>query len=304
VSKDDKFARLWEPILPLFRDYNKEKPVNDEIFRVYKDFYDYEKTELAPKVESINESAEHWIKEKITFNAAYNNERMMTYLYLPKKGKPPFQTVIWYPGADKFYMRSSDRIDEDLEYIDFLLIQGRAVLYPIYKSTYERHDSFKLYPPNLNRNSWRDHCIKWSQDLGRAIDYLETRTDIDINRLAYHGFSQGAIVAPILLALESRIKAGILEAGGLLFGSLAEIVSPDADPFHFAPRVKIPILMLNGEYDILRRVEESQQQLERLLGSPEEHKYYKVYKTSHHAPRLERIKEETDFLDRYLGKAK
>jgi serine/threonine protein kinase/formylglycine-generating enzyme required for sulfatase activity/predicted esterase len=305
VSKDDKFARLWEPIPPLLRDYSKEKPVNDEIFRVYKDFYDYEKTELASKVESIDESAEHWIKEKITFNAAYENERMMAYLYLPKKGKPPFQTVIWFPDASKFYLRSSDRIDEDLKkYIDFLLIQGRAVLYPIYKSTYERQDGFNVTPPDLNRNSWRDHCIKWSQDLGRAIDYLETREDIDKNKLAYHGLSQGAIVAPILLALESRIKTGILEAGGLIFGSLAEIVSPDADPFHFAPRVKIPILMLNGEYDIIRRVEESQEQLYRFLGSPEEHKYHKVYETSHHAPRLERIKEVTAFLDRYLGKVR
>jgi predicted esterase len=300
VSEAGKFARTREPILIPFRDYCKEKPVNDVIFHVYKDIYAYEKTELASKVESIDESAKHWIKEKITFNAAYENERMMTYLFLPKKGTPPFQTVIYYPGGDKFYERSSDRIDP--EHIDFLPIQGRAVLYPVYKSTYERQDGFDLTPPNFNRNSWRDHCIKWSQDLGRAVDYLETRTDIDKNKLAYHGFSQGALVAPILLALESRIKAGILEAGGLILHE--KFTSPEADPFNFAPRVKIPILMLNGEYDIVRRVEESQLQLKRFLGSPEEHKYYRVYPTSHHAPRLERIKEETAFLDRYLGKAK
>lgn len=59
-----------------------------------------------------------------------------------------------------------------------------------------------------------------------------------------------------------------------------------------------------GKYDIIRRLDESQEQPKRLLGTPKEHKFYRTSTTSHHAPRLERIKEVTVFLDRYLGKVK
>ena len=34
--------------------------------------------------------------------------------------------------------------------------------------------------------------LQWSKDLGRSIDYLETRSDIDVHKLAYYGVSLGA----------------------------------------------------------------------------------------------------------------
>src|SRR5262245_12212239 len=75
------------------RDYSKERPVSDDIFRVYAGLYAYDPTELNAVVEKVDESSEDWKMEKITFNAAYGNERMMAYLYLRKKATPPFQTV-------------------------------------------------------------------------------------------------------------------------------------------------------------------------------------------------------------------
>ena len=47
-----------------------------------------------------DESPEDWIVEKITFNAAYGNERVIAYLFLPKNASPPYQTLIFFPGAD------------------------------------------------------------------------------------------------------------------------------------------------------------------------------------------------------------
>ena len=38
--------------------------------------------------------------EKITYAAAYGNERASAYLFLPTKGKPPFQTVVFFPGRE------------------------------------------------------------------------------------------------------------------------------------------------------------------------------------------------------------
>ena len=51
-------------------------------------------------VESVKE-AENWKSEKITFAAAYGNERVIAYLFLPKKAQPPLQTVVYFPGSQR-----------------------------------------------------------------------------------------------------------------------------------------------------------------------------------------------------------
>ena len=70
----------------------------------------------------------------------------------------------------------------------------------------------RLYPTYTN--AYRDHVIDWSKDLGRSIDYLETRPDIDHSKLAYKGFSWGAAMGSVLPAVEDRIKACVLISPG------------------------------------------------------------------------------------------
>jgi serine/threonine protein kinase/dienelactone hydrolase len=301
ASPEEASPEAREPVSWIERDYSREKPVPDQLFELYKGLYSYDKMELNPRIEQREESSENWIREEISFNAAYDNQRMAGYLFLPKKGAPPFETVIFFPGADKFYVPSSGSIGPEI--LDFLLVGGRAVFYPIFLSTFERRDGFE-FPSFHNKNLLRDHYLKWSRDLGRSIDYLETRVDINKDELAFAGYSLGGVVGPVLLAVEPRIKVGILEAGGFLTGAWCNEQAPEADPFNFALRVKIPILMLNGRYDFMRRFEEGQNLLYEYLGTPRENIVRKTYETDHDAPRLERIKETTAFLDKYLGPVK
>jgi predicted esterase len=42
--------------------------------------------------------------------------------------------------------------------------------------------------------------------LGRPLDYLESRAEINKDKLAFYGFSQGGIVGPILLARSHGLK--------------------------------------------------------------------------------------------------
>jgi hypothetical protein len=42
-------------------------------------------------------------REKVTFDAAYDGERVTAYLFLPKNGSPPFQVVVYYPGLLAFF---------------------------------------------------------------------------------------------------------------------------------------------------------------------------------------------------------
>src|SRR5216684_3154161 len=128
---------LQRPIQQLTRDYNKEKPVSDQIFEIYKRFYAYDRSKLEPKLEATNDGSEYWTKEKVSFNAAYGNERVAAYMFVPKNLKPPYQAVVYYPHSGAEEARSSENLD--IRYIDFIVRSGRAVLFPIYKGTYERN---------------------------------------------------------------------------------------------------------------------------------------------------------------------
>lgn len=148
------------------------------------------------------------------------------------------------------------------------------------------------------RDDRRDHRIMYSKDLSRTLDYLETREDIDITKVAYLGASMGAGLGPLFLAVERRLQVAILGSGGLW---LREEL-PEVDTIHFAPRVKAPVLMLNDRYDDYFLLEASQLPLYRLLGTPEKDKRHVVYDTGHGGlPDREVIRETLDWLDKYLG---
>ena len=106
------------------RDYSKEKPVSDAIFQVYKNQFSYDPIELNPEIEWTDESAEDWTTEKIAFNAAYENERMIAYLFLPKEAVPPYQTVIFFPGVNTVG-RISLPVVQNLGSVDFIAKSGR-----------------------------------------------------------------------------------------------------------------------------------------------------------------------------------
>ena len=137
-------------------------------------------------------------------------------------------------------------------------------------------------------------------ELQRSVDYLETRSDIDVEALGYLGTSWGAYTGPLALALEDRLQAAVLHVGGLgLAHTYAEV-----DPLHFAPRVSVPVLMLNGDQDFIFPLESSQKPLFSVLGTPEEYKRHVSLLGGHNAGNLylnQFIQQTLDWFDRYLG---
>ena len=99
-------------------------------------------------------------------------------------------------------------------------------------------------------------------------------------------------------ALENeRLKASVLLVGGFF----PERTLPEVDQINFAPRVKIPVLMLNGKYDHNFPLEASQLPLFRNLGTPEEHKRHVLFDTGHWLLEKAACEEIVAWLDRYLG---
>lgn len=99
-------------------------------------------------------------------------------------------------------------------------------------------------------------------DLRRAVDYIETRADLDAGRIAYAGFSMSAVLGPSFVATEPRVRAASLALGGAgLFHFLAARVPPErrddqtfvanlVDPLHYAGQIAPrPVLQVNSETD-------------------------------------------------------
>jgi serine/threonine protein kinase/formylglycine-generating enzyme required for sulfatase activity/predicted esterase len=279
------------------RDLTKEKPVSDELFQAYRRIYSYDKTPLSATTEPFGPAEEDWKVEKIAYAAAYGNERAITYLFLPKKAKPPFQTVLFFPGSNALLLRKFTPYTTSA--LDAVLRSGRAVLYPVYKGTYERGDGMESDVSN-ETNVWRDHVVMWVKDASRAIDYAETRPELDHSKLAYYGYSWGAVMGAIVPAVEPRIKVSVLALGGLDFHRSL----PEVDTINYISRVKQPTLMLNGHYDFFFPVESTQEPFYRLLGSKKEQKKHMLYESGHNIPRNELIKETLNWLDQYLGPVK
>jgi len=276
------------------RDLSKEKPVSNELFHAYRSLYSYDKVPLNATVQRMDKDDEEWTIEKITYTAAYGNEQAISYLFLPKKAKPPFQTVVFFPGSNALLLRKFSLYTTAA--LDAILKSGRAVIYPVYKGTYERGDGMESDVANMS-STWRDHVIMWVKDASRAIDYAESRPELDREKLAYYGYSWGAEMGAIVPAVETRIKVSVLALGGLDF----QRSLPEVDTINFVSRVKQPVLMLNGRYDFFFPVESTQEPFFHMLGSRKDQKKHLLYDTSHNIPRNELIKESLNWLDQYLG---
>jgi formylglycine-generating enzyme required for sulfatase activity/dienelactone hydrolase len=276
------------------RDLSKEKPASDELFKAYSGLYTYDKKPLNASVAPFGEEEDDWKVERISYTAGYGDEQAAAYLFLPKKAKPPFQTVIFFPGSNALQLRKFTLYNAAA--LDAILRSGRAVLYPVYKSTYERGDGMESDVPNMT-STWRDHVIMWVKDVSRAIDYAETRPELNHDKVAYYGYSWGAAMGGMVPALEPRIKVCVLALGGLEFQQSL----PEAEPVNFISHVKQPVLMLNGRYDFFFPIESNQEPFYRLLGTKKEQKKHLLYDTGHNIPRNELIKETLNWLDQYLG---
>src|SRR5262249_30985154 len=79
-----------------------------------------------------------------------------------------------------------------------------------------------------------------------------------------------------------------------------EKLPPEIEPLNFAPRVKVPTLMLNGRDDFMFPLESSQIPLFHLLGASNAEKRHMVFDSGHVPPGNLLVRESLDWLDRYL----
>ncbi|MCK4992636.1 MAG: SUMF1/EgtB/PvdO family nonheme iron enzyme [Bacteroidales bacterium] len=281
---------LSQDFPPKERDFSNEEPVSDEVFSVFKELFRYEKEDLNSVIESRVET-EDWIRETVFVDVPYEDTPMEIAVFLPANAKPPFQPVLYYPGLDARNASSTASMILENTGIDFFPKGGRAVIWPVYYSTFGRGD---IEAENLQTGRQVFSYIMIDAQI--TCDYLDTRNDMDAERIAYAGVSWGGFVAPYILSIEDRIKLGIL----MLFGVQSSDKYPEFDQINYLPRVKIPMLLLAGRYDPDYSMKQ-QQAFYDFLGTPENEKEWKIYESTHYIPRKDLINESLNWLDKYFG---
>jgi dienelactone hydrolase/predicted Ser/Thr protein kinase len=298
---DSSLSKVFtDPITVSRRDYDAERLAPEEVFAAYLALYAYDPRPLDAKVEARDESHPDWVREKVSFRAAYGNERVPAYLYLPRNSRPPYQAIVYAPGAAAVVGGDAATLLRNTAPFDYAVVSGRAVIYPIYQGTYERNTGQTSTWPQKTR-AYRDWMVQVVNDARRAVEYLVSRSDIRHDELAFIGTSWGAAMGSRILPQEPRFKAAILLDGG--FPQETQVL-PELDQLNYLPRVTLPTLMINGDSDFIFPQETAQKPYFARLGTPSTHKRRVVLTGGHYIigqQRSQVAREVLDWLDRYLG---
>jgi hypothetical protein len=269
-------------------------PISDEVFGVYREMFEYDRTPLNATVDAVDDSDSYWTMETASFDATYNGERMLAHVFLPRNIEPPYQVVMYFSSSAAILRRSSDELE--IDFVDFIIKSGRAVVLPVLWGTYERHTDLESTWPNETRE-YSNNVVRWIQDFRRTVDYLETRDDMNLKKLGFYGFSWGGWNGPIVLALDERFDTGVFLSGGIP----PTLARPEASSASYASRVTQPVMMISGKNDVLRPVATYQAPMFESLGTLDELKRHAILDGGHLPPKSLIVRETLDWFDRYLG---
>ena len=277
------------------QDLTRRGVMSDEVFQARLNSTRYDRTRpLSATVESTTELDWGATRQWVSIDAA-NGDRMSVRLHFPTDLEPPFQPVIFFGGGN--WIRSAEMEDPQPP-LPELIGTGRVLVEPVFDGTFDRNDGRTT--ARLFGEGQGQLLTSWVHDLGRTIDYLAERPDLDHDAVAYMGLSLGATLASSLLPFESRLRAAVLYSGGL------PVLSPQAALDRrtaLAARIAIPILMLGGENDF-HVPSTHQRALFDAFGTRDEDKIQRIYDSGHWPlPMGDVIRETVDFLDRYASPA-
>jgi serine/threonine protein kinase len=223
------------------RSTQKLKPTDPTEARAIRRLYLYDKQELRPEIVETKET-DAWRHESIRFQSA--GESVTAHLYLPKNARAPYQPIMYIPsGAVSAGLTVTQEIEAHAApYIK----AGRAVYSVVLRGYRERPPVANAPRLAINSIAFRDFMVATSTDLQRGIDYLETRSDMDMSRLSCFGVSV-ANEKLTLLAVESRCRAVIMMGAGAVRS--LQGLTPEANGLNLVGLMLTPKLMINGRYD-------------------------------------------------------
>ena len=277
------------------------EPVSDEAFQVIVQCYQYDRD--MPLDARIVEKSNYpdYVREKIVFNGI-RDSRVPGYLAVPKKGSPPYPCILLMHG----YTGNKGEWWEDSSFYGGGLVTkqfvpaGFAVFALDAQYHGERAANNDFEKPDLMRDrGWSARSIEMIiqsvTEYCRAIDYLETRQDIDSSRIGVHGYSMGGMMAFLLTGIEPRVRVTVScvtwnwDVDTPKYTLIA--------PHNFARAVgNRPFLMLMGRSDPILP-DDAARRLYNLVGGQEKNLIF--YDSGHRLPD-EYISESLLWFEKYL----
>ena len=120
---EDLHAGVTGDVAVPSRDLRNVPPVGDAVFEAWKSIYSFDHGNLAATVTAVDDSSAEWRIEQVSYGAAYGDERIPAYLFLPKNAKPPYQTLVHFPGSNVISRRSNPNAT-DFDRENFVMRSG------------------------------------------------------------------------------------------------------------------------------------------------------------------------------------
>jgi cephalosporin-C deacetylase-like acetyl esterase len=237
----------------------KNRVIGDEAYQAILQFYQYDRdVPLDPVVISRSETDDYML-EKIAFKGT-NEFLVPGYFAVPKNGTPPYPCILQLHGMtlSKEVWWERDGWHRGPPLSPKLLADGFAVLsidYPLHGERSilnEFENTYRMLFRQKRIYKFRDMVINAVIDSRRALDYLESRKEIDSSRFGVLGSSIGGTMSLILTGVDSRITVTTALVSPTLIRSIYD-GQPDISailPYNFARAFnKRPLLMLMGKND-------------------------------------------------------
>ena len=256
--------------------------------------YRYDPRPLEPQVLQIVATPD-WTRYRISY-IALDNDTALGYLYIPKQATAPYQTMVYLSSTASFIGLRT--VPEEVEWaVGPNIRAGRAVFAIVFKGSAERAFGGGWEPPAPPSVRFRDLMVLHGTELRRAVDYLETRDDIDKRRIAYVALSWGAGSRLPLAAIDDRFRAVVLIGGGI--DERLQPTLPEASSINFAPYIRPSKLLLNGDMDEEHPWQTRGLPLWNLLREPKQ--LVLIPGVGHIPPLQDRVPAINRFLDQTLG---
>lgn len=189
-----------------------------------------------------------------TYNSVHN-KKVSGLLSLPKNSTHPLPVIILMHG-----LGDHKAVDYVQYGNDFFLKNGFAVLRIDISDHGNRKEEVYEFDLTGTYKYWSRNVITQTVfDLRRAVDFIETREELDSKRIGYYGISLGGIIGTVFCGVEDRIKVPVIALAGGQLNLLYEekVLSKEAkdfvsiiEPLNFVGQISPrPFLMLNAEND-------------------------------------------------------
>jgi len=274
--------------------------LSEEAYQAVIQFYQYDPSIPLEARMVERRERDDYARDKIVFRGV-RGFLVPAFLELPKTGQAPFPCVLLlhgWSGAKLNWWEDDNFIHGGLAR-KALLEAGYAVFALDAQAHGERAAEIDYAHVNYSeKDGWKNYFTlpeiytQTTMDYRRGLDYLATRSEIDMNRVGVLGYSMGGTQSFLLTSVDSRIKVTV----ACVTPAMTEKYYPVAPKNYVRGLAGRPFLMLMGRTDELCS-EDSAKQLYDLI--PSEQKDLTFFESGHKLPK-EYIRDAVAWFNKYL----